>query len=71
MAKPKAADRKSEDDYLESVKRKATVSMDMLDAARRQAQVYQRYYDGDVCQRSARSTALSELSQGSISRCAT
>ena len=47
MAKPKAADRKSEDDYLESVKRKATVSMDMLDAARRQAQVYQRYYDGD------------------------
>jgi hypothetical protein len=47
MAKAKAADRKSEDDYLESVKRKATVSMDMLDAARRQAQVYQRYYDGD------------------------
>lgn len=47
MAKAKAADRKSEDDYLESVKRKATVSMDMLDAARRQAQVYQKYYDGD------------------------
>ena len=47
MARPKAADRKAEDDYLESVKRKATVSMDMLDAARRQAQIYQRYYDGD------------------------
>lgn len=47
MARPKAADRKAEDDYLESVKRKATVSMDMLDAARRQAQIYQKYYDGD------------------------
>lgn len=47
MARPKAADRKAEDDYLESVKRKATVSMDMLDAARRQSQIYQKYYDGD------------------------
>ncbi len=47
MAKRKIADQKSEDNYLEAVKRKATVSMDMLDAARRAAQVYQRFYDGD------------------------
>lgn len=47
MAKRKIADQKAEDAYLENVKRKATVSMDMLDAARRAAQVYQRYYDGD------------------------
>ena len=47
MAKPKASAQKAEDDYLETVKRKATVAMDMLDAARRNAQTYQRYYDGD------------------------
>jgi hypothetical protein len=47
MAKRKIADQKAEDNYLETVKRKATVSMDMLDAARRAAQVFQRYYDGD------------------------
>jgi hypothetical protein len=47
MAKRKVSDQKAEDNYLETVKRKATVSMDMLDAARRAAQVFQRYYDGD------------------------
>ena len=47
MAKRKVSDQRAEDNYLETVKRKATVSMDMLDAARRAAQVFQRYYDGD------------------------
>jgi len=36
----------NEDAYLAELKRKATVSMDMLDKARRQSQVYQDYYDG-------------------------
>lgn len=36
----------TEDEYLAELKRKATVSMDMLDKARRQSQVYQDYYDG-------------------------
>lgn len=34
------------DAYLADVKRKAKVAMDMLDAARRRAQVWQDYYDG-------------------------
>jgi hypothetical protein len=41
--KPKAT---TEDEYLAELKRKATVSMDMLDKARRLSQVYQDYYDG-------------------------
>jgi hypothetical protein len=41
--KPEAS---TEDEYLAELKRKATVSMDMLDKARRLAQVYQDYYDG-------------------------
>ena len=36
----------TDDEYLAELKRKATVSMDMLDKARRQSQVYQDYYDG-------------------------
>jgi hypothetical protein len=56
MAKRKIADQKAEDNYLETVKRKATVSMDMLDAARRAAQVFQRYYDGDQWTDSERRT---------------
>ena len=47
MARAKGTDRKAEDDYLADVKRKATVSMDMLDQARRSAQRWQAYYDGD------------------------
>lgn len=35
------------DTYLNDMKRKAQVAMDMLDAARRRAQVWQAYYDGD------------------------
>ena len=35
------------DTYLNDMKRKAQVAMDMLDAARRRAQVWQSYYDGD------------------------
>jgi hypothetical protein len=56
MAKRKVSDQKAEDNYLETVKRKATVSMDMLDAARRAAQVYNRYYDGDQWTDSERRT---------------
>ena len=56
MAKRKVSDQKAEDNYLETVKRKATVSMDMLDAARRAAQVFQRYYDGDQWTDSERRT---------------
>lgn len=41
--KPEAT---TDDEYLAELKRKATVSMDMLDKARRQSQVYQDYYDG-------------------------
>lgn len=46
MAKAQSK-QKSEDDYFEAVKRKATAAMDMLDKARRAAQQYQAYYDGD------------------------
>jgi len=41
-----AYDQKEADAYLADLKRKATVAMDMLDRARRDAQVWQNYYDG-------------------------
>ena len=41
-----AYDQKEADAYLADLKRKATVAMDMLDKARRDAQVWQNYYDG-------------------------
>jgi hypothetical protein len=42
-----AYDQKDADTYLADLKRKATVAMDMLDKARRDAQVWQNYYDGN------------------------
>lgn len=46
MARVKAQAVKEGDAYLEDVKRKATNAMDMLDQARRAAEVYSSYYDG-------------------------
>jgi hypothetical protein len=45
MAKAKSKQQDA-DSYFESVKRKATAAMDMLDPARRAAQGFQKYYDG-------------------------